>query len=68
MQKATFLIDEYNTCVECAVALRRFIGGLDGVESIEDLPGMIIVSFDETKIDQEFLIRIAKDSIHKLGY
>jgi hypothetical protein len=25
-----FLIDEMNICVECAIALRKFIGGLDG--------------------------------------
>jgi hypothetical protein len=68
MQKATFAIDEYNTCVECAIALRRFIGALDGVESIDDLRGMIIVSFDETKIDREWLIKITTDSIRKLGY
>jgi hypothetical protein len=68
MQKATFLIDEYNTCVECAIALRRFIGGLDGVESIEDLPGVIVISFDEKKIDREMLTKIVKDSIRKLGY
>ncbi len=68
MQTATFLIDELNICVECAIALRRFIGGLEGVESIEDLPGRIVVSFDERKIDRELLTRITRDSIRKLGY
>ncbi len=68
MQEATFLIDEMNICVECAIALRQFIGGLDGVESIENLPGRIIISFDESKIDREFLTKITQDSIRKLGY
>ncbi len=68
MQQATFLIDEMNICVECEIALRKFIGGLDGVVSIEDLPGRIIISFDESKIDREFLTKVAKDSIRKLGY
>jgi hypothetical protein len=68
MQKASFLIDEYNICVECAIALRRFIGGLDGVLSIDDEPGMIVISFDESKIDPELLTRITRDSIRKLGY
>lgn len=68
MQKASFPIDQYNICVECAIALRRFLGGLEGVESIEHETGLIIISFDEEKIDREKLTRIAKDSIRKLGY
>ncbi|OGW34387.1 MAG: hypothetical protein A2010_10070 [Nitrospirae bacterium GWD2_57_9] len=68
MQKASFPIDELNICVECAIAVRRFIGGLDGVESIEGERGKITVYFDEKKIDPEFLARITKDSLRKLGY
>jgi hypothetical protein len=68
MQKATFFIDETNICVECAIALRQFIGNLDGVESIEDLPGRIIITFNEKRIDPELLTKITKDSIRKLGY
>ena len=68
MQTATFLVDEFNICVECAIALRRFIGGLEGVESIEDLPGRIIISFDERKLDRELLTKITRDSIRKMGF
>jgi copper chaperone CopZ len=68
MQKASFPIDEFNICVECAIALKRFIGGLEGVESIEGEFGKIVVYFDEKKIDPELLARITKDSLRKLGY
>ncbi len=68
MQQASFPIDENNICVECAVALRRFIGGLEGVESINGERGKIIISFDEKKINLETLTKITLDSIRKLGY
>ena len=57
-----------NLCAECSLALRRFIGGMDGVESIEVERGKIAVKFDETAIDEEKLARITRDSIEKLGY
>ncbi len=69
MQQATFLIDEMNICVECAIALKKFIGGLEGVESIEALPGRIIISFDERGIDREFLnVRSLFRTIHRQGF
>lgn len=68
MQRASFPVDEYNTCVECWIALRRFLGRLDGVFDIEDRPGEIVIVFDETKISREMVTRIAQDSIRKLGY
>ncbi len=68
MKKASFTITERRLCEECAVALRRFIGGLDGVDSV-DLEGeRIVVSFDENEIGRERIAEITKDSIRKLGY
>jgi copper chaperone CopZ len=57
-----------NLCGECAFALRRFIGGMDGVESINVEQGKIAVKFDETSIDEETLSQITRDSIERLGY
>jgi hypothetical protein len=37
------------------MALRRFIGGMDGVASIDVESGKISVMYDETKIDEENL-------------
>ena len=57
-----------NFCEECSLALRRFIGHMDGVESIDVEAGKIAVAFDEAIITEEELSRITKDSIKKLGY
>jgi copper chaperone CopZ len=67
MKVALFAVSN-NLCAECSLALRRFIGNIDGVESIEVEHGKIAVKFDETAIDEEKLTQITKDSIDKLGY
>lgn len=67
MKKTSFSVDK-NLCFDCSLALRRFIGGLDGVDSIDVEHGKVVVSFNENEIDQEKLSKIARDSIRKLGY
>jgi copper chaperone CopZ len=67
MKKTSFSIQK-NLCTDCSFALRRFIGGLEGVESIDVEQGKIVVSFDEQQIDHEKISRITLDSIRKLGY
>ncbi len=67
MKVALFNV-ENNLCAECSLALRRFIGRMDGVESIDVERGKIAVRFDETEIDEEKLSKITKDSIERLGY
>ncbi len=67
MEKILFKVED-RFCDECALALRRFIGHLDGVESIDVENRMIAVSFNPAKMPAERLDRIAKDSLEKLGY
>ena len=67
MKVALFSVDK-NICAECSQALRRFIGGMDGVESIDAQQGKISVKFDESAIDEETVDRLTRDSIEKLGY
>ncbi len=67
MEKLYFNVSR-ELCAECSLALRRFIGGMDGVESIDVERGKIAVRFDEAEIDEEKLSKIAKDSIERLGY
>lgn len=55
-------------CAECALALRRFIGGIEGVDSIDVENGKIEISFDATKIAKDSLARISRDSVERLGY
>lgn len=67
MKKVSFGVEK-NFCAECSLALRRFIGHMDGVESIDVDNGMIAISFDDAKIPEEMLVRLTKDNIEKLGY
>jgi copper chaperone CopZ len=55
-------------CVDCSLALRRFIGGMEGVDSIDVENGKIEISFDASKIAKDTLVKISKDSVEKLGY
>jgi copper chaperone CopZ len=67
MKIALFSVSN-SLCAECSLALRRFVGGMDGVESIDVEHGKIAVKFDETAIEEEKLTKITRDSIEKLGY
>jgi copper chaperone CopZ len=55
-------------CEECSLALRRFIGGMDGVRDVRVEDGTVAVEYDELRIGEEDLGRIARDSIERLGY
>lgn len=55
-------------CDECALALRRFIGGMEGVTSIDVVDGQISVTFDETKIGSGPLYTLVCNNVEKLGY
>ncbi len=55
-------------CDECSLALRRFIGKMDGVNSIDTESGKVVIEFDESRIKEEFVLKITKESIEKLGY
>ena len=67
MKTALFNVDN-TLCAECSLALKRFIGGMDGVESIDMEQVKIVVKFDEADIDEAKLSKTAKDSIERLGY
>ena len=55
-------------CDECSLALRRFIGHMDGVSSIDVEQGKIVIHFDDGKVTEEDLLKITRESIEKLGY
>ena len=67
MEKRLFIVEE-RFCEECTLALRRFLGHEDGVESIDVENKMIAVVFDSAKMPAERLDEIAKDSLEKLGH
>jgi copper chaperone CopZ len=55
-------------CDECSLALRRFIGKMDGVNSIDTESGKIVIDFDDSKLTEEHIMKISRESIEKLGY
>jgi len=55
-------------CAECSLALRRFIGGMNGVESIEVHNGKIEIVYDPSTIAEDTVRKLSKDSMEKLGY
>ena len=59
---------EKHLCDECSLALRRFIGHMDGVNSIDVERGMIVIDFDDKTMAEEQLKKITRESIEKLGY
>ena len=67
MSKAYFKVQQ-QFCGECSLALRRFIGGLDGVNSVEVENGAVAVQFDDGKISDELVQKLTRESIEKLGY
>ncbi len=67
MEKITLNVEK-NFCEECSLALRRFIGHMEGVESIDVEEGKVAVVFDGAKISGEELTRITRDNVEKLGY
>ncbi len=67
MEKRLFAVED-RFCDECAMALRRFIGHLDGVESINVENRAIAVVFDPARMPGDKLDEIATDSLEKLGH
>lgn len=67
MEKISFSVGK-EFCEECSMALRRFVGNMDGVDSIDVEEGKIGVVFDSEKISGEELFRITRESMEKLGY
>jgi copper chaperone CopZ len=67
MEKRMFKVEE-RFCDECALALRKFIRHMDGVESIDVENKIIAVVFDSAKMSEKRLSKIAADSLEKLSH
>lgn len=67
MRKLLFKVED-QVCDECALALRRFIGHMEGIESIDVENRKIAIVFSPAKITGEELIRMTTDSLEKLGH
>lgn len=54
-------------CDDCSLTLRRFIGKTDGVNSIDTENGKVVVDFDDSELTEQFILKISRESIKKLG-
>ncbi len=55
-------------CDECSLAIRRFVGKMNGVDSVEVENGKIVINFDDSKILETDILKISRESVEKLGY
>jgi len=55
-------------CDECSLALRRFVGKMKGVDSVDVEDGKIVISFDDSEILEADVLKISRESVEKLGY
>ena len=55
-------------CSECSLAIMHFMRNMEGVESVEAEEGMVAITFDETRTDEDRIKKIARENIEKLGY
>jgi copper chaperone CopZ len=56
-------------CYDCVIALKKFVGSLEGIQSIEMIgEDKVDISFDPSVIGEEKLRQIITDSIEKLGF
>ena len=55
-------------CDECSLALRRFVGKVKGVDSVDVEDGKIVISFDDSEILEADVLKISRESVEKLGY
>ena len=67
MGKVAFQVEKH-FCEECSMALRRFVGHMKGVESIDVEFGKVVISYNDREISERELSKITTESIEKLGY
>ena len=66
--KKAYITVQKEFCDECSLALMHFIGKMKGVDSITAEDGNIAITFDESEIPEELLLKLTRESIEKLGY
>ena len=67
MRKLLFSVED-KVCDECALALRRFIGHMEGIASVDVEDRKIAIVFDNAKMAEEKLLKLTTESLEKLGH
>ena len=66
--KEAFLNVQKEFCGECSLALKHFMENMKGVESITAEEGRIKIIYDESRLSEDRVLKIARDSIDEMGY
>jgi copper chaperone CopZ len=66
--KKTYLNVQKEFCGECSLALMHFIGKIKGVDSITAEDGKVAITFDDSEVPEELILKLTRESIEKLGY
>jgi len=66
--KKAYINVQKEFCDECSLALMHFIGKMKGVDSITAEAGKVAITFDDSEVSEELLLKVTTESIEKLGY
>ena len=66
--KKAYIDVQKEFCGECSLALMHFIGKMKGVDSITAEDGRVAITFDDSEVSEEFLLKLTRETIEKLGY
>ncbi len=55
-------------CYECVKAVRKFIGSMEGVLSVDVVNGNIKIDFDEEVLNEDRIRKLVSDTVQRLGY
>ena len=66
--KKAYINVQKEFCGECSLALMHFIGKMKGVDSITAEDGKVAITFDNSVIPEELLLKLTSESIEKMGY
>jgi copper chaperone CopZ len=67
MASVTFRVENI-FCYECANAIRKFIGSMKGILSVDVVDEGIRVNFDEGLLTEESVKKLVSDTVQRLGY
>lgn len=66
--KRAYLNVQKEFCGECSLALMHFMGKIKGMNSITVEDGKVAITFDDSEISEESLLKMTRESVEKLGY
>ena len=66
--KKAYLNVQKEFCGECSLALMHFMGKIKGMNSITVEDGKVAITFDDSEISEESLLKMTRESVEKLGY